>query len=153
MPSLTRFNIIIYCLIICHMSLSFTYICLIEKDVWYISIYQCTGLLKSCSCITIAQLMKCQKNIGEMVECGFCARSRVAFCLPSFERWRWTEVSTTDATEKLFNKIVNLYWSYHFYTDGEFESLEVTPLSNPPELPDVMKPDSSSTHAQETAAA
>ena len=39
------------------------------------------------------------------------------------------------------------------FPDGDFESLEVTPLSSPPELPDVMKPqDSPSTHAQEQAA-
>jgi transcription elongation factor B subunit 2 len=38
-------------------------------------------------------------------------------------------------------------------SDGEFEPLDVTPLSSPPELPDVMKPqDSPSTHAQEQAA-
>ncbi|ESP01487.1 hypothetical protein LOTGIDRAFT_225362 [Lottia gigantea] len=37
--------------------------------------------------------------------------------------------------------------------DGEFENLEITPLSNPPELPDVMKPqESTSSHAQEQAA-
>ncbi|XP_060067841.1 elongin-B-like [Ylistrum balloti] len=37
--------------------------------------------------------------------------------------------------------------------DGEFEALEVTPLSSPPELPDVMKPqDSTSAHAQEQTA-
>ena len=37
--------------------------------------------------------------------------------------------------------------------DGEFEGLEVTPLSSPPELPDVMKTqDSPSTHAQEQTA-
>ena len=34
--------------------------------------------------------------------------------------------------------------------DGDFEPLEIAPLSTPPELPDVMKPqDSSSSHAQE----
>lgn len=37
--------------------------------------------------------------------------------------------------------------------DGEFEGLEITPLSSPPELPDVMKPqDSTSSHAQEQTA-
>ncbi|KAH3888334.1 elongin-B-like [Dreissena polymorpha] len=37
--------------------------------------------------------------------------------------------------------------------DGEYEPLEVTALSSPPELPDVMKPqDSPSTHAQEQTA-
>lgn len=37
--------------------------------------------------------------------------------------------------------------------DGEFESLEVAALSTPPELPDVMKPqESSSSHAQEQVA-
>ncbi|KAK6191536.1 elongin-B [Patella vulgata] len=37
--------------------------------------------------------------------------------------------------------------------DGEFDNLDITPLSNPPELPDVMKPqDSSSSHAQEQSA-
>lgn len=36
--------------------------------------------------------------------------------------------------------------------DGEFEALEVTPLSNPPELPDVMKPQDTATHAQEQTA-
>lgn len=34
--------------------------------------------------------------------------------------------------------------------DGEFEELEIAPLSTPPELPDVMKPqESASSHAQE----
>ena len=38
-------------------------------------------------------------------------------------------------------------------SDGEYEALEITPLSSPPELPDVMKPqDSPSTHVQEQAA-
>ncbi|XP_041348455.1 elongin-B-like isoform X2 [Gigantopelta aegis] len=37
--------------------------------------------------------------------------------------------------------------------DGEWENLEIAQLSSPPELPDVMKPqDSSSSHAQEQAA-
>ncbi len=36
--------------------------------------------------------------------------------------------------------------------DGSFEDLEKTPYSNPPELPDVMKPGQEST-AQETATA
>lgn len=37
--------------------------------------------------------------------------------------------------------------------DGEFEQLEITPLSSPPELPDVMKQqDSTSAHAQEQTA-
>jgi len=37
--------------------------------------------------------------------------------------------------------------------DGEFEALDVTPLSSPPELPDVMKPQAdSSNHPQEQAA-
>lgn len=37
--------------------------------------------------------------------------------------------------------------------DGEFEALEVAPLSTPPELPDVMKPQESSTsHPQEQVA-
>ncbi|GAB1602590.1 elongin-B-like [Argonauta hians] len=36
--------------------------------------------------------------------------------------------------------------------DGDFESLELTSLSSPPELPDVMKPqDSTSPHSQEQA--
>lgn len=36
---------------------------------------------------------------------------------------------------------------------GEFEPLEITALSSPPELPDVMKPqDSSSAHTQEQTA-
>ncbi len=40
-----------------------------------------------------------------------------------------------------------------FAADGEYEPLEVTALSSPPELPDVMKPqDSPSTHAQEQTA-
>lgn len=38
--------------------------------------------------------------------------------------------------------------------DGEFEPLELSPLSSPPELPDVMKPqDSTTPHVQEQAAA
>ena len=36
--------------------------------------------------------------------------------------------------------------------DGSFEELEKTPYSNPPELPDVMKPGQEAT-AQETATA
>lgn len=37
--------------------------------------------------------------------------------------------------------------------EGDFEPLEIAPLSTPPELPDVMKPqDSSSSHAQEQVA-
>lgn len=37
--------------------------------------------------------------------------------------------------------------------DGEFELMDITPLSSPPELPDVMKPqDSPATHAQEQTA-
>jgi len=37
--------------------------------------------------------------------------------------------------------------------DGEFEALEIAPLSTPPELPDVMKPqESSASHTQETVA-
>jgi transcription elongation factor B subunit 2 len=37
--------------------------------------------------------------------------------------------------------------------DGEYEPLEIAPLSTPPELPDVMKPqESSSSHAQEQVA-
>lgn len=40
-----------------------------------------------------------------------------------------------------------------YFIDGEFEGLEITPLSSPPELPDVMKPqDSTSSHAQEQTA-
>ena len=36
---------------------------------------------------------------------------------------------------------------------GEFETLEITALSSPPELPDVMKPqESSSAHTQEQTA-
>ncbi|XP_050023714.1 elongin-B [Dermacentor andersoni] len=34
---------------------------------------------------------------------------------------------------------------------GKFEPLEVTPLSSPPELPDVMKPPESQTHEQTVA--
>ncbi|CAI9744454.1 elongation factor B, polypeptide 2 [Octopus vulgaris] len=38
--------------------------------------------------------------------------------------------------------------------DGEFEALELTSLSSPPELPDVMKPqDSTTPHVQEQATA
>ncbi|KAK7475671.1 hypothetical protein BaRGS_00033097 [Batillaria attramentaria] len=37
--------------------------------------------------------------------------------------------------------------------DGEWEALEITPLSSPPELPDVMKPqDSTTAHTGEQAA-
>ena len=37
--------------------------------------------------------------------------------------------------------------------DGEFEPLEIAPLSTPPELPDVMKPqESSSSHTTEQVA-
>lgn len=37
--------------------------------------------------------------------------------------------------------------------DGEFEPLEIAPLSTPPELPDVMRPqESSSSHVQEQVA-
>lgn len=32
--------------------------------------------------------------------------------------------------------------------NGEFEPLDITPLSNPPELPDVMKPQESQPHEQ-----
>ena len=39
---------------------------------------------------------------------------------------------------------------YSVVSDGEFEELEIAPLSTPPELPDVMKPqESASSHAQE----
>jgi len=44
----------------------------------------------------------------------------------------------------------NVHYVFCMFTDGEFEALEVTALSSPPELPDVMKPqDSPSTHVQE----
>jgi len=36
--------------------------------------------------------------------------------------------------------------------DGDFEELEIAKLSTPPELPDVMKPQESSSHAQEQTA-
>lgn len=43
--------------------------------------------------------------------------------------------------------------SFVVIEDGEFEQLEITPLSSPPELPDVMKQqDSTSAHAQEQTA-
>ena len=40
------------------------------------------------------------------------------------------------------------------FAEGDFEPLEIAPLSTPPELPDVMKPQdsSSSSHAQEQVA-
>lgn len=47
------------------------------------------------------------------------------------------------------NKLSNLETVLGF-VDGDFEPLEIAPLSTPPELPDVMKPqDSSSSHAPE----
>lgn len=46
-----------------------------------------------------------------------------------------------------------MFFSF-FNSDGEFEPLELSPLSSPPELPDVMKPqDSTTPHVQEQAAA
>ena len=39
-----------------------------------------------------------------------------------------------------------------FVSDGEFEPLEIAPLSTPPELPDVMKPQDSTSHTPEQVA-
>ncbi|KAL8589487.1 hypothetical protein ACOMHN_061698 [Nucella lapillus] len=36
--------------------------------------------------------------------------------------------------------------------DGEWEQLEINPLSNPPELPDVMKPQETAQHVEQQAA-
>lgn len=47
-----------------------------------------------------------------------------------------------------------VYWLLivvNIISDGEFEELEVTQLSTPPELPDVMKPQDSGSHTQEQA--
>lgn len=54
---------------------------------------------------------------------------------------------------KWFDLLTILYFLFVVCVDGEFEQLEITPLSSPPELPDVMKQqDSTSAHAQEQTA-
>ena len=50
-----------------------------------------------------------------------------------------------DIVSFLFN-VIKIFF---FYLDGEFEHLEISPLSPPPELPDVMKPQESASHTQE----
>lgn len=65
-------------------------------------------------------------------------------------------------TERTVSKFINfqhfyiykppLRWTCVFLGDGDFESLEIAALSDPPPLPDVMKPTQDSTsHSQEQA--